>query len=76
MFVIDVHGEIRQLNHDHYHSTEDYYIHYHRIVYGVDYTYDQYPMILEQIKQKTIRYLSLNDASISDNHSICKIKYI
>ena len=76
MYVIDLYGEIRQLNTSHYHSSEDFHIHHHLIVYGVQYTYEQYPLVLEQIKQKNIQYLSLKDASISNNHSICKIKYI
>jgi len=76
MFVIDIEGEIRELNKNHYHCEEDFYTHYHKVVYGVNYTSGQYSLVLEQIKQKNIQYLSLKDASISNNHSVCKIKYI
>lgn len=76
MFVFDKDGGIQNVNEDRFHSNEDYYIYMYRICYGIVYTYDQYNMILDQIKKTNINYLSIKDASISDNHSMCKIKYI
>ena len=76
MFVFDKNGDIQSIYKDQFHSDEDYYIYMYRKCYGIVYTYDQYPVILDQIKKTNIQYLSIKDASISDNHSMCKIKYI
>ena len=76
MYMFDKNGDIQYIEKTNFHSEEDYYIYLFKIRYGIVYTYDQYSTILEQTRKQNIQYLSINDASISDNHSICKIKYI
>lgn len=76
MYIFDKDGDIQYIEEKQFHSTEDYYIYLFKIRYGIVYTYDQYNAILNQIQKTDIHYLSIHDASISDNHSMCKIKYI